>query len=177
MQLGHTPHLVLGDLDSLPPEALAEITRRHISVESYPRNKDATDGQLAIARAAALAAPHTRLWLVGFLGGPRQDHGLALLLAATQLTPRVTLLDGRTEMTFARPGQPAAWATSPRELVSLIPLTATAEGVQTWGLRWPLRDEPLPFGATRGVSNEPVSDVARVAVTAGVLLVTRYFPL
>ena len=47
------------------------------------------------------------------------------------------------------------------------------EGVTTDGLAYPLVDEPLPIGRTRGLSNVRVSDEARVTVRRGLLLVVE----
>jgi thiamine pyrophosphokinase len=52
----------------------------------------------------------------------------------------------------------------------LLPLGGAAEGVTTTGLRYPLRDETLDPGSTRGVSNVVDTTPAGVALRAGVLL-------
>ena len=53
--------------------------------------------------------------------------------------------------------------------MSLIPL-GDATGVTTSGLKWPLRDERLELGTSRGVSNELVRSPAEVRLTTGSLL-------
>jgi len=45
------------------------------------------------------------------------------------------------------------------------------EGVTTTGLAWPLTDEPLPLGTSRGVSNLTRGAACSVAASAGVLAV------
>jgi thiamine pyrophosphokinase len=55
--------------------------------------------------------------------------------------------------------------------MSLIPVGATAENVRTEGLRYPLRDEPLLLGRTRGVSNLRTALTARVTLGSGRILV------
>ena len=42
---------------------------------------------------------------------------------------------------------------APGEIVSLLPVHGPAEGVTTSGLEYPLHDETLPAGTSRGVSN------------------------
>ena len=49
------------------------------------------------------------------------------------------------------------------ELVSLLAVNGPAEGVTTDGLAYPLRDETLEPGSTRGVSNVFATESARVA--------------
>jgi thiamine pyrophosphokinase len=39
------------------------------------------------------------------------------------------------------------------------------------GLRWRLQDAVLPFGSSRGVSNELVAEEARISLRSGVVLV------
>jgi thiamine pyrophosphokinase len=45
--------------------------------------------------------------------------------------------------------------------------------VTTTGLRFPLRDETLPAGSSRGVSNELTTTSASVALVAGTLLIVQ----
>ena len=61
----------------------------------------------------------------------------------------------------------------PGDLVSLFPFGADAEGVDTDGLAYPLRDEPLAVGPARGLSNVRSGPRARVALRAGRLLVVE----
>jgi thiamine pyrophosphokinase len=51
--------------------------------------------------------------------------------------------------------------------VSLLPLGGGADGVTTHGLQYPLRDEPLTLGSTRGVSNVRTTADAWVSLRGG----------
>jgi thiamine pyrophosphokinase len=174
LAFGLIPDVVVGDLDSLTPSTLKELRQRNVAIETHPRDKDATDGQLALARA--LEAGPARLWLLGFLAGPRLDQSLANLLLLTGLETPATLLDERNEGALLRPGTVLTWRPEADEVVSLIPLRADASGVRTRGLRWPLDDATLKFADTRGVSNEPSAPEVSVSLSRGLLLVTRHFP-
>ena len=169
-----TPDVVIGDLDSLSVETRARLEHANVPVERYPRDKDATDGQLAIDRA--LAERPTELLLLGFLGGPRLDQALANVLLLLRLEVPTVLLDERNECTLLRAGDARAWRPEPGEVVSLLPLTPDVTGVRTRGLRWPLDGEALALGDTRGVSNEPTATHVAVSVEHGVLVLTRHFP-
>jgi thiamine pyrophosphokinase len=175
LAFGYLPNLVIGDLDSAERATVAELERLGVPIEAHPRDKDATDGQLAVERA--LEVQPACLWLLGFLGGPRLDQAFAnvLLLLTVADTP-VTMLDAHNQATLVRPGAPLIWRPEPGEIVSLIPVAQDAIGVTTSGLRWPLDRATLRLADTRGVSNEPVSDEARVSTEHGALLVTRHFP-
>jgi thiamine pyrophosphokinase len=172
LAFGLRPHVVIGDLDSLDPTTRVQLA--NIPTETYPRDKDATDGQLAIERA--LREAPRELLLVGFLGGPRLDQALANVLLLVNLTIPAVLLDEQNECVLVRPGTPYAWAAEPDEVVSLIPLAGDVAGVRTVGLRWRLDGDRLRLGETRGVSNEPIAGEASVSIQAGLLLLTRHFP-
>jgi thiamine pyrophosphokinase len=174
LRLGFVPHVVLGDFDSLDPAVLASLEQRGVPIERYPTDKNATDGELAIARA--LASAPDELLLVGFLGGPRLDQELANVLLLASLPAATTLVDAANECRLLRAPQGWAWPAERGEIVSLLPLGGDAVGVRTHGLRWALNDETLHSGRTRGVSNEAIAPRVQVELGAGTLLVTRHFP-
>lgn len=175
LAFGFWPHLVVGDFDSLDAATLGQLRTRQVPVESHPRDKDATDGQLAIARA--LQAGPTRVLLVGFLGGPRLDQLLASVLLLATLPVPAVLLDAANECQVLRAGEALGWSPVAGEVVSLLPLDEQVAGVRTYGLRWRLDGERLVLGSTRGLSNEPVAEQVGVRLERGRLLVTRHFPV
>lgn len=175
LAFGFCPDLVIGDLDSIQPATLAQLAQAGVPIETHPRDKDATDGQLAIERALEVG-PST-LWLLGFLGGPRLDQLLANVLLLTRVHTPAVLMDERNECLLLASDAEYTWPAEAGEVVSLLPLSGDVSGVRTHGLRWPLRGETLRLGDTRGVSNEPRSGVRRlgVSIETGLLLVTRHF--
>jgi thiamine pyrophosphokinase len=169
--LGLDVDLVVGDLDSVAPADLAMAVGAGIPIDQHPVDKDRTD--LAIALDAALAYAPARVVAVGGAGG-RLDHllGNAQVLASDAYRDlRITWHVGPATITVVR--DQAELAGAPGELVSLLPVHGDAHGVTTDGLRFPLRDEPLPAGTTRGISNQFVGERASVAVTRGVVLAIR----
>ncbi len=70
-------------------------------------------------------------------------------------------------------GRPATWTLvgRPGGIVSLLPLGTGVEGATTHGLAYPLADEPLPAGTTRGLSNVIEAEGASVELRSGALLV------
>lgn len=171
MALGLDVDVLVGDLDSVAPETLAAVTVAGGEVVRLPRDKDATDVELALASAPARAAE--RLVLVGGHGG-RLDHALATMGALAAVAA-----PGRRVEAWMGPAHVAVTvdevAVEGRvgELVSLIPVGGAVAGVTTAGLRWPLAGAVLPFGTTWGVSNEVAALPAGVRVTDGVLAVVR----
>jgi thiamine pyrophosphokinase len=170
LALGLTPDVVIGDLDSLAPAEQAALQAAGTQILPYPARKDRTDLELALQLAAERGAAEA--WIYGAFGR-RWDHTVANLLVgfAPRLAGlRLTYADGRQTL---RPlSGPDRWeiAGRPGDTVSLIPVAGDAQGVSTEGLEYPLRDETLAFGATRGVSNVLVAERAAVQLRAGRLV-------
>ena len=161
-------HLAVGDFDSVSPAALAAVEAGGAQVERHPAAKDATDLELALAAAAALGP--SEIVVVGGAGG-RLDHLLAglLALASDDLAAiRVRALVGPARFFVVR--DRVELDGEPGELVTLLAHGRPALGVTTSGLLYPLHDETLEPGSTRGVSNEMVAHRASVSLTDGVLL-------
>jgi thiamine pyrophosphokinase len=170
---GLIPDLVVGDMDSLPAPARAELEARGSRFVEHPRAKDETDLELALN--AAVDAGADEIVVLGALGG-RLDHLLAnvLLLALPRLKGvAVRIVDGQQQARLLRGGEAADLEGQPGDLVSLLPLGGDARGVTTTGLAWALAGDTLRFGFSRGVSNEMSGRVARVELQAGYLLVVQ----
>ncbi len=171
-RLGFTIDLVVGDCDSLGEADIARLAAAGVEIRRVPAEKDESDTELAML--ASIERGATALTVVGALGGSRLDHALAnvALLALPALEGRpCELLDPAARVrlltapaTLDLPGQPGG-------IVSLVPFGDGVEGVTTDGLAYPLREEPLPAGPARGLSNVRLGDTARVGLRAGRLLV------
>lgn len=168
---GLTPDLVIGDLDSLAPEADAAFAAAGATFLRYPIEKDETDLELALLAAAARQADP--IDVLGAIGG-RWDQGLSnvALLALPELAGRrVRLLDVDQEAYLARGETPIPGAVG--DTISLLPLGGPARGVTTRGLYYALEDDELRFERSRGISNVIAWTPAAVVVREGMLLVVR----
>lgn len=163
--------LLIGDLDSVAPRAVLDALEAGTEVQRHPSGKDATDLELALDAVRARGVTH--VLVLGIHGG-RADHLLAnaLLLASPRYTPlRVHAHLGNADVLVARGGDAPTTLPGPAgRLCTLLPIGGPAVGVVTRGLRWPLADETLPPGTSRGVSNEIEDLPATVALRDGVLL-------
>jgi thiamine pyrophosphokinase len=172
--------LWVGDGDSLGEQGIAELAAAGVAVERSPVDKDETDTELAIR--AAIREGCDGVIIVGALGGPRIDHALANvnLLAMRELEQAAVIIyTSEAKITLLRgPNRSAgvAWTPlmgEPGDLVSLIPMGGDVDGVTTSGLQYPLADETLREGSSRGVSNVVTSSGGQVAVRHGSLLVVE----
>ena len=163
----------VGDGDSLGPAGLAELRAAGVPIDLAPVDKDESDTELAIG--AAVASGARRITILGALGGARVDHGLAnvWLLAHSALVGRVaSLLDTTTRIRLLAVGRHDLGGRI-GDLVSLFPFGADVGGLTTHGLRYPLSDEPLRLGSTRGLSNIRDAADAELAVGSGLVLVVE----
>jgi thiamine pyrophosphokinase len=178
--LGVGIDLWVGDGDSIGDAGLAALEAAGVPIERARPDKDESDTELAV-RAALRHAPDG-IVIVGALGGPRLDHALANVglpaLGGLAETPVVLLTDLARVGWLRAPrtdGRSATWRLVGRvgDWVSLLPLGADVEGVTTDGLVYPLDDEPLHAGSTRGLSNAIATPAAAVTLRSGVLLVVE----
>jgi thiamine pyrophosphokinase len=173
--LGLEVDVVVGDLDSVTPDALADAESTGVRVVRYPQAKDATDLELALDEAVALCAGAAmpRVLAVASAEG-RLDHLLSsLLLLGAERYAAVELdaLVGDALVHVVRGERTLTGA--PGELLTLLAIGGPATGVTTSGLEYPLRGETLEPGSTRGVSNVVTETEASVTLTGGVLLAIR----
>lgn len=172
LALGKLPHVVVGDLDSLTPDLVAEMANRGAAIERHRADKNETDLELAIDRALRDGA--TEIVLLGALGG-RLDQTLAnvLLLAQRDWPVALQLVADGELATLLRGGEEMTLGAALGATVSLLPLSAEVTGITYTGLRYPLEDATLRLGSTRGISNEVARRPATVRIRTGLALVIQ----
>ncbi|MEF3274963.1 MAG: thiamine diphosphokinase [Chloroflexus sp.] len=166
---GYTPHLLIGDLDSISASALNTYQTQGVTIERHRPDKDETDLELALLAAAKVGA--SRIDVIGALGG-RWDQSLAnvALLGMAELRGRqVRLFDHPQQLWLVYDETIIPGAVG--DTVSLLPFGGDAHGITTEGLAYALTDGVLYHDRARGVSNVIVTTPARVQVRNGALLV------
>jgi thiamine pyrophosphokinase len=170
----------VGDGDSLGEDGIAALEAAGIPTVRMPFDKDESDTELALR--SALAGGPASIVVLGALGGPRLDHALANLALLTLpelrgIDVRLVTADARIRLLEAgvEGGGPARVALEGRvdDLVTLLPVGTDAIGVTTSGLAYPLDDETLLAGRSRGLSNRRTSTTAGVTLRGGRLLVVE----
>jgi thiamine pyrophosphokinase len=171
LELGLEATVAIGDFDSVSPGALAAAESSGVRIEHHPAEKDATDLELALDLAIAMAP--RRILVVAGRGG-RLDHDLAnqLLLASDRYaSAEVDALVGDALVHVVR--RERTFEGEPGEFLTLLAVNEPAVGVTTHGLAYPLRMEALEPGSSRGVSNVFEGKTASVTVESGTLLAIR----
>jgi thiamine pyrophosphokinase len=164
---GLRPRVVIGDLDSLSEDDLASLNADQVQIIQHPRRKDYTDLELALEYALKQGADE--IIIVAALG-ERWDQTLANLLLPAAFAPgRIRLVDDHQEIGFLRSGEHTLICGEPGDTVSLIPLSKEARGIYTQHLEYPLDNETLHFGSTRGISNVLLEQSGYVSLQEGLV--------
>jgi thiamine pyrophosphokinase len=143
------PAIVIGDFDSIDEETAALLQKKDTEFIRFPKEKDATDTELAVDFAIKYGA--TTITILGGIAGDRIDHILANIFLSEQYKVSIKYVDADSIMWFAEGFEENIIGT-PGDILSLIPLTAI-EGITTTGLQYVLKDDKLFVGKSRSVSN------------------------
>ena len=152
-----TPSVVLGDMDSVEKAPEDSIV--------YPTEKDETDSEIAIDYA--IEKGFSEVILAGFTG-TRLDHTLNNILLLKKLADKGVsgvIVDDNNEIYYLRdrltlPGRVGS-------ILSVIPVFGNLFGITTKGLKYPLDNETLYFGKSRGISNVFLDKSCEITVTSG----------
>jgi len=173
LALGLVPEIIIGDLDSLPPDVVSQMAVAGVTIQRHPVNKDQTDLELALA--VAVAARPDEILLVTALGG-RLDQMLANILLLTQPAyagVRLTVVDGWQRATLLRDHQQLTLTGQPGDILSVAPLSAQVTQVTLRGVKWPLTQATLTLGSTWSISNQFAAGQASVEIGRGLALVVH----
>lgn len=171
LNLGITPHVVIGDFDSVVEGSLSILEIKGTQLIQYPANKNETDLELAINYAVEKGA--TDISLYGLLGG-RWDmsFGNILLLASPAYDSiNFRVIDGNVNIFIVRGGRSLTLNGNIGDKVSVLPLSPLPTGITYSGLAWALNNVSLPFGSPRGISNYLIDEKATIKLDSGIILV------
>ena len=167
-----TPQVIIGDMDSLPPEILQCCEGRGSRIIRHPRAKKETDTQLALEFACRSHPDEIRIY--GALGG-RIDHvlaNIALLLPAARNGVTTKLVDEWCEVFVIT--QTIHLEGIAGQTVSLFPFSALVQGIELEGFEYPLSRGTMEIGLPYGISNRLQGDRGVIAIESGCLLVVKY---
>jgi len=154
-----TPHLIVGDFDSIPQSILKEYD--HIQQKKFQKDKDQSDLELAMEFRKNMP-----LFLFGALY-KRMDHTLYNLYLLSRY-PENAFIETHLETIFAL-NKKTTIKTSPGQTVSLMPLGTDAKNVTTKGLKWDLNHVTLnPHFMS--LSNIAVDNFISINYTEGSIL-------
>ena len=169
---GLVPDFLIGDFDSADGAAVEWARANNVPIEKYPADKDLTDTQLALRRAAELFGEHVAL-LTSCFGG-RVDHLFSTVFTCAA-DERIILADEREIIFYLRGGSVEINFTRKPLAVSLLPITGTCAGVTTKNLHWELDGATLMQNFPNAISNRVESDKISIGLRDGTLAVYLCF--
>lgn len=167
------PERAFGDFDSLSEGERTEVFGGGLELDTYPREKDKTDLELALDWA--LSQDPDECLILGATGG-RLDHALAnvqMLLKSVNKKTKLILLDRKNCITLLTPGIYHVKRNPVYPYLSFLSLTEKVSGLTLRGVKYPLTDAELFLGSGLCISNEAEDDFFMVSFSKGFLLMMR----
>lgn len=156
MNRGIEPAAAVGDFDSVTAEELAAINSQFPGLERVPAEKEETDTELALQKAMAFKPD--QVIITGVTGG-RLDHymgALHIIHRYHEEFPHIQfmLIDRKNRIRFLNPGRHEVHRDERYRYISFYPFAEEITGLSLEGFKYPVRNETIPFGSTRFISNE-----------------------
>jgi len=169
-RFGSTPHLIIGDFDSVRKETL-----RVFSKVEQQKLKDQNSTDLEKALTAAKRKKYTEIVVLGATGG-RLDHAIGNLSALVKFSRKTTIKFVDDTGEFIPVGHALEITLPVGTSISLLPLSRCT-GIVTTGLKWNLNNESLQLGIRESTSNSVVSSHVNIKVRSGDLIAFVMNPL
>ena len=169
MEVGKSPDLVIGDLDSINQNSLNYIEENKIPIQKFPTIKDDTD--TGIALEYLIEKGFKEITLMG-VTGTRQDHTLAKIFLLDYIHGKnikgkiiddnniIYLVDDYLRLEYMN-----------NSFVSVIPITETGIEVSLSGFFYNLDNIKIKFGSTYGISNKVIEEYGEIKIHNGKALV------
>lgn len=169
LKTNHPPTVIVGDLDSLKPDAYKWADALDIPIERHKGDKDQSDGELALEKALALGA--TSILILGGHGGRSAMFlaNLKLLRICHDKGIEASMVGKGESLRYVGAGREHVWAGRVGATLNLIPVDADVK-VTIEGTAFDGKELELPRTSSRGVSNKITKDAAKVTVHAGTVL-------
>ena len=159
LELGHLPHAVIGDFDSLSSDAQQRIPQERLHRIA---EQESTDFEKCLR---SIDAP---LILATGVTGPRIDHALAAFSILARNVGPPCILVGADDIVFSAP-KDLALDLPIGSRFSLFPMTEVTG--RSKGLRWPIDDLEFAPAGRVGTSNEVTGRVEFELSGSGMLII------
>lgn len=152
------PDVAIGDFDSVNKKELRFIKKSIKTVEIYPRKKDFTDMELAVAYAKKYTPDRVRIYGAT---GTRIDH----MLATIHLLDTQEVIDENNRIRLVSRGKTIVERSSYR-YISILPYTNSIS-LSLTGFRYNADRKTIKRGMSLGVSNEIIGKAGVIEIVSG----------
>lgn len=164
-----TPHVILGDFDSINKEKLKRIEENQVEIIKFPPEKDYTDTEIAIIEAIKRGADI--IYLFGGIG-TRVDHSLGnigLLLTTKNKGKKLIIIDHHNKMYLA--DKRMNLNGNAGETISFHALSDVVKGFDIKGAKYNLDSYDMHLLDPRAICNEFVDSPIDIKYDSGELLI------
>lgn len=165
-----TPHLVLGDFDSISKEGLDFIRDRDIEIQKFPKMKDETDTELAIIYLIKKGCKD--ITITGVTGS-RMDHTLSNIFLLKDLKNQgiaAKIVDDNNTIYYE---DKTFKIEKTDDYISIVPLNKEGISISLKGFLYPLDRKQISFGSTMGISNEIKEEFGIIQIHSGEVLIFK----
>ncbi|MBQ3038746.1 MAG: thiamine diphosphokinase [Clostridia bacterium] len=163
--LGIRPEVVIGDMDSIGEcDYDGEVI-------NLPIRKDFTDSEVCVKYI--LLKDFDEILMLGFTG-TRVDHSINNIFLLKQIYEagkKGKIVDEHNEIIYAERENTIYGEKG--DIVSIIPVGQNMCGITTNGLDYPLNNETLIFGESRGISNVMTSGKCTINIASGTGIIVK----
>lgn len=167
LKLKLIPKTILGDFDSAMPETLA-FYKNKAEIIQVKRQND-TDVEKCLKYA--IKADYSEAVLIG-VTGDRLDHSFCNLGIVLKFADKIKVKLAAENSFLESFSGKVNLNTSINEIISIYGFDKKTK-ISTKGLKYPLANEPLPFGIRESTSNVAVSTEIELVIKNGTMFVVR----
>jgi thiamine pyrophosphokinase len=169
LKTNHPPTVIVGDLDSLKPDAYKWADALDIPIERHKGDKDQSDGELGLEKAFSLGA--TSVLILGGHGGRSAMFlaNLKLLRICHDKGIEASMVGKGESLRYVAAGHEHVWVGRTGAILNLIPVDGDVK-VSLEGTQFDGKEIDLPRTSSRGVSNKILKDAAKLHVHSGTVL-------
>lgn len=168
-KLGLVPDYIIGDLDSIKSDVLKYYQDKTIIIK-YSRQND-TDVEKCLK--FAIQKKYDEAILLG-VTGDRLDHSLCNLGIVLKFLDRINVKIIHEKSVLMAMSGKQEFNTLPGETISLYGFDSKTK-ITTHGLKYPLHNEPLPFGIRESTSNVALSNKVSLKIKNGTIFIIREY--
>ena len=162
-------HEVIGDLDSL-----SCLPQKEVLIHRFPKNKDKTDGELALNLARKRKS--SLVYVVGAFGGRFDQTITNFFLASKYARYFSIIIPFGTELIIFPNKKDFTLNNVKGTTISIIPITKIVEKISSHGLKWTLRMDNIFRESSRCISNIAEKSRVNINFRRGKLCVSILFP-
>jgi thiamine pyrophosphokinase len=169
LKTNHPPTVIVGDLDSLKPDAYKWADALDIPIERHKGDKDQSDGELALEKAFSLGAKS--ILILGGHGGRSAMFlaNLKLLRICHDKGVEASMVGRGESLRYISAGHEHVWAGRTGATLNLVPVDGDCK-VSVEGTAFDGPEIFLARTSSRGISNKILKDAAKVKILQGTVL-------